>query len=111
MAKKSAKKVRSVEVEKVKNGEGGHLHKVTARFHHSTGKSGKGFSDSIGRYQDPEETFHTSHAKAKKKVHEHMRNMTATPEEEIRPDTGPKETASAPPGGSHDGETGEEDTE
>lgn len=82
MAKKANKKVRRVEIEKVKNGEGGHLHKVTAHFHSTPGSEGKGMKGLSSTYHDPEETYHTSHAKAKKKVHEHMQSMTATPEEE-----------------------------
>lgn len=81
MAKKS-KKVRRIEIEKVKSGDGKRLHKVTASYHDQPAQSGKGFSAAMPSYQPPEETYHTSHAKAKKHVHQLMGQMTAGPEDE-----------------------------
>jgi hypothetical protein len=91
MSKGKNKKVRRIEVEKVKDGKGGHLHKVTAHFHPSRGKEGKGFSALAGSYHDPEETFHTSAAAAHKHVRGMMNQMTATPEEPIDNDEEPEE--------------------
>lgn len=80
---KETKKVRRIEMEKVKSGKGGHLHKVTVHYHDKPPKEGKGMAGAIGRYEPPEETYHTSHASAKRHVHKAMQHMTATPDEPI----------------------------
>lgn len=86
MAKFKGKKVRRIEIEKVKNGDGkqkpSHLHKVTVHYHERPAQEGRGMRHAISKYEPPEETFHTSHAKAKKHVHDKMQAMTATPEEQ-----------------------------
>jgi len=93
---KHGKKVRRVEIEKVKDGKGGHLHKVTAHYHDSPGKSGKGFSGAIGKYEPPEETYH----KGKGAAHSHVKNlvgqMTATPEDEPDGDEAVEERSNDP---------------
>ncbi len=53
-----SKKVRRIEIERVKDGKGKRIHKVTAHYHDQPGKEGKGFGASIGRYVPPEETYH-----------------------------------------------------
>jgi hypothetical protein len=84
MAKKSeGKKVKRIEMEKVKSGDGKSMHKVTVHFHPKAGKEGKGFGASLGHYQEPDETYHTSKAKAHKHFKKHFHNLTATPEEPI----------------------------
>ena len=80
---KAKKKVRRVEIEKVKNGDGGSMHKVTASYHESPGASGKGFKNSMPQWHQPEETYHTSPGKAKKHVHKLLGQMTASPEDEV----------------------------
>ena len=82
MAKKHTKKVRRVEVEKVKGGDGGHLHKVTVHHHDEPRKEGQGMKGAFPAYVPPEETYHTSHHKASRHMKEAMGRMTATPEEE-----------------------------
>jgi hypothetical protein len=91
MAKSSEKKVRRIEIEKVKNGKGGHLHRVVTHFHHSPGKEGKGLSAAMPSYHEPEETYHTSAGAAHKHVRGLMNQMTATPEEPIDNDEEPEE--------------------
>jgi hypothetical protein len=78
------KKVKRIEIEKVKTGDGKGMHKVTAHFHDKPGKIGKGFSNSLSAYQGPEETYHNTPAKAHKHVKQHFKNLTATPEEPIQ---------------------------
>ncbi len=76
-----AKKVRRVEIEKVKNGNKGHLHKVTTHYHDSPGKAGKGFGGLSSKYEPPEETYHNTGAAAHKQVKKMLGQMTATPDE------------------------------
>jgi|SRR5690242_15048139 len=106
MSKKSAKKVRRIEVEKVKNGKGGHLHKVTAHYHSSPGREGGGLSGAMAKYHDPEETFHNSAGAAHKHMKGLLSQMTSTPEEEV---DAPEEEPSAPRGPV--GDTGSESEE
>jgi len=77
-----AKKVRSVEIQAVKNGDGGMMHKVTAHFHSTPGKTGKGFGATMGQYHEPQETYHTSKQKAKKHVDQLIAQMTANPNDD-----------------------------
>lgn len=80
--KSKKKKVRSVEVGLVKDGKGGHLHKVTTHFHDQPAREGRGMSAALPRFEAPEETYHKSAGAAHKHVKKMMGNMTATPEEE-----------------------------
>lgn len=82
MKSKKGKKVRSVHIEKVKDGKGGHLHKVVARFHEQPAQTGKGMKGLMPRFQEPEETYHKSAGAASKHMRKMVGQMTATPEEQ-----------------------------
>ena len=106
MAKKSKKKVRRIEMEKVKTGDGKGMHKVTVHYHPTKGKEGKGFGASISHYPDADETYHNSPGKAKKHAMQHFHNLTATPEEPISDGPGLSGDESQP--GNEPGESVEE---
>ena len=94
---KAKKRVKSIEISKVKSGEKGHGYKVVVHHHDQPPKEGKGMHAAMPSYTPPEEHFHPTHGAMKKHVNELTSNMSVSPDgdgdEQMPDESGPQESA------------------